>query len=97
MAITNGNVSSSMARGNSSDDCPNLVHELFQKDGTWWVQFVLGDSADEPRDTVEFSLATGDERIAKFRLGRSFLLIGSIFNLDNRCRLASLKIVSMTH
>ena len=70
MAITNGNVSSSMARVKSSDDRPNLVHELFQKDGTWWVQFVLGDSADEPRDTVEFSLATGDERIAKFRLGR---------------------------
>src|ERR1700730_17980511 len=68
--VTNGSVFSSMDRVKCSDDCPNLVHELFQRDGTWWVQFVFKGSDDERYDTIEFSLATANESLAKLRLGR---------------------------
>lgn len=57
-----------MAGPESSDNSLDLAHELFQREGTWWVQFVLAGSGDVVSDRVAFSLATVDEREAKLRL-----------------------------
>ncbi len=86
-----------MAGPESSDNFLDLAYELFQREGTWWVQLILGGSSDERSDMIEFSLATVDERIAKLRLQHLLTNRHSFSISITGADLVSVKFGCMTH